>query len=103
MREFSKMNKKQLIDHFIQKFEATDKETWCRNAFFQVRGNIQHCALGHCGNRSGHGNTKEAVALIGLFCGEDGMVYDVNDNIEGHPKDNILEALYQMKKELKTC
>ena len=85
--------------HFIKKFEAIPENKWIVNSF---GNNKKHCARGHCGARSGFVTTDEDLALQNLIykwfnpC----CVITINDcelSLGSHPKERILNALYNIK------
>lgn len=88
------------VDYFIQKFEAIPEHLWATRSYTVLRytGEIQHCALGHCGQRSGL-TTPESLALTAIFGGAGLSVIEINDTEDGNtsPKERILHALYAIK------
>jgi hypothetical protein len=106
------------VNYFIKKFKAIPKELWCRGGlngrYVPKYKQHEHCMLGHCGvERMGDASelTPEATALFKLFDaslsviwkGRDTgpnwpKIYNINDRVSGHPKDNVLTALKELKK-----
>lgn len=99
--------------YFIDKFTKIPEKRWCTGVLSRIhmwQFKAQHCALGHCGLRTGHGETRinrnnEAFALITLFNKYGLSVININDNKMGHlfreptEKKRILAALEYIKKE----
>jgi hypothetical protein len=105
------------VDYFIKKFEAIPRELWCtgglRGRYIPEHYQHSHCVLGHCGvKRMGDASqlTPEAKSLFELFGaslkviwkGSDmgpnwPKIYSINDKHGGHPKDNVLKALKELK------
>lgn len=92
--------KKETVEYFIKKFEAIPEEKWCVEDF-NVEG--KSCAFGHCGCIDSDSLTEESIELGLLFAKyTKSGVTAINDGLyppfnKGHPRSNILAALYEMK------
>src|ERR1043165_3578385 len=96
------------VDYFIAKFEAIPREKWITHFFWRDSDNCG-CALGHCGwrinladryNRQTHSPvTAEGHALRALLP----EIMEINDGdgeyseLGNHPRDRVLQALYDVK------
>jgi hypothetical protein len=92
------------IDYFIKKFEAIPEEDMGAGSIYN------HCALWHCGVRSGNLDytaTPEAIALGNILkimypdnISPLDIVFCINDNVLDNgdtPKECILNALHKVK------
>jgi len=85
------MSKKYTKEYFVKKFEAIPEEEI-------GRGDLdKHCALYHCGVTSSpnYNHTEESKALAILLGGDEDFmnVWEINDDRDDIPKNNILNAL----------
>ncbi len=91
------------VDYFIEKFEATEEDSWCTGGY----GNgIKSCALGKCFTKQQQANgdlSDEAKALCQLISGNlSSGVVCINDGDNPYypqptPKARILAALRDIK------